>query len=102
MGHEALHALNHALAGPDHPTGTTSPAAPTRSDADSRGSRSLAQFPWRTRIVVGTLAVVLEAQAGRWPSPVVIAVFLSLTFVLPITRRTWERQLTLQAGRVSA
>ena len=46
----------------------------------------LVQFAWRTRFVVGTIAVVLEAQAGRWPSPIVIAGFIAFSHVLPRLR----------------
>ena len=53
----------------------------------------LVQFAWRTRFVVGTIAVVLEAQAGRWPSPLVIAVFLALSYLMPYCRGAWERWL---------
>lgn len=49
------------------------------------------QFAWRTRLVVGSIAVVLEAQAGRWPSPIVIAVFIALSYLMPWSRREWRR-----------
>lgn len=51
----------------------------------------LVQFAWRTRIVVGTIAVVLEAQAGRWPSPIILAAFITLSYLGPRWRRSWER-----------
>lgn len=50
----------------------------------------LVQFAWRTRIVVGTIAVVLEAHAGRWPSPIVIAGFIAISYCMPYARRAWE------------
>lgn len=53
----------------------------------------LVPFAWRTRIVVGTIAVVLELQAGRWPSPIVIAVFVALSYLMPYCRSAWERRL---------
>ena len=51
----------------------------------------LVQLAWRTRIVVGAIAVILEAQAGRWPSPIILAAFLTLSYVKPLWRRAWER-----------
>lgn len=54
----------------------------------------LVKFAWRTRFVVGSIAVVLEAQAGRWPSPIVIAAFLSLSYLMPYCRGVWDRWLT--------
>ena len=50
----------------------------------------LVQFAWRTRIVVGTIAVVLEAHAGRWPSQIVIAGFIAISYFMPYARRAWE------------
>ncbi len=61
----------------------------------------LVQFAWRTRIVVGTIAVILEAQAGRWPSPIVIATFLALSYLIPYCRGAWERELAASV-RVAA
>ena len=52
----------------------------------------LVQFAWRIRLVVGTMAVILETQAGRWPSPIVIAGFIALSYLLPCCRRAYERQ----------
>jgi len=53
----------------------------------------LVQFAWRTRAIVGTIAVVLEAQAGRWPSPIIIGVFIVLSYLMPRWRRLWFRHL---------
>ena len=53
----------------------------------------LVQLAWRTRFVVGSIAVVLEAQAGRWPSPIVIASFIGLSYLTPAWRRAWQRYL---------
>ncbi|MBK8462835.1 MAG: hypothetical protein IPL36_07345 [Nigerium sp.] len=53
----------------------------------------LVQFAWRTRAIVGTIAVVLEAQAGRWPSPIIIGVFIVLSYLMPRWRRSWFRHL---------
>jgi len=50
----------------------------------------LVQFAWRTRFVVGTIAVVLEAQAGRWPSPIIIAGLIGLSYLMPRSRQAWE------------
>ena len=57
----------------------------------------LVQLAWRTRFVVGTLAVVLEAQHGRWPSPVVIAAFLVLSYAMPRARHSWQCHLEQMA-----
>ncbi|WP_454228158.1 hypothetical protein [Propioniciclava flava] len=43
----------------------------------------LGRFAWQTRFVVGAIAVVLEAQAGRWPSPIVIALFVAVSYLMP-------------------
>ena len=53
----------------------------------------LVQFAWRIRIVVGTIAVILEAQAGRWPSAIFIIAFIALSYVMPSSARSWERHL---------
>lgn len=53
----------------------------------------LIQFAWRIRLVVGTIAVVLEAQAGRWPSPVIIAALIALSYLMPSAARSWEHHL---------
>lgn len=58
----------------------------------------LVQFAWRTRCVVGTIAVVLEAQAGRWPSPIIIGVFIALSYLLPCWRRDWQTHLRWAAN----
>ena len=50
----------------------------------------LVQFAWRIRLVVGTIAVILETQAGRWPSPIIIAAFISLSYLLPRLRWTLQ------------
>lgn len=59
----------------------------------------LVQFAWRTRIVVGMIAVVLEAQAGRWPSPIVIAGFIALSYLMPYCRGAMDRRLTRTSDR---
>lgn len=53
----------------------------------------LVQFAWRTRPVVGTIATVLEAGAGRWPSPIVLALLLALSYLVPHARDAWEQPL---------
>lgn len=60
------------------------------------------RFAWRTRFVVGSTAVVLETQAGRWPSPIVIAVFIALSYLLPRCRHAWHRRLCQAADRHAA
>lgn len=62
----------------------------------------LIQFAWRTRIVVGTIAVILEAQAGRWPSPIVISGFMALSYAVPSARRSWEHHLLEHSTQVTA
>ncbi len=52
----------------------------------------LGRFAWQTRFVVGTIAVVLETQGGRWPSPIVIALFLALSYLMPLQRQAWQRE----------
>ena len=48
----------------------------------------LVQFAWRIRIVVGTIAVILEAQAGRWPSAIFFIAFMALSYVMPSAARS--------------
>jgi len=57
----------------------------------------LVQFAWHVRIIVGTIAVILETQAGRWPSPVIIATFITLSYLLPRSRQAWEHHLDAAA-----
>lgn len=61
----------------------------------------LVQFAWRTRAVVGTIAVVLEAQAGRWPSPIIIGVFIVLSYLMPHWRRRWDASIGRIDGTTS-
>ena len=62
----------------------------------------LVQLAWRTRAIVGTIAVVLEAQAGRWPSPIILGVFIILSYLMPYCRAAWGRRLTEAGDRVVA
>lgn len=62
----------------------------------------LVQFAWRTRFLVGTIAVVLEARAGRWPSPIIIATFVILSYLMPLWHASWEKHLTDAADRYVA
>lgn len=62
----------------------------------------LGRLAWQTRFVVGALAVVLEAHAGRWPSPIIITVFIGLSYVMPRTRHAWHRHVTVTADRQTA
>ncbi len=62
----------------------------------------LVHFAWRTRLFVGTIAVVLETQEGRIMSAIIIATFISLTYVMPLAQRAWAHQLADQAERVPA
>lgn len=54
----------------------------------------LVQFAWRIRLVVGTIAVILEAQAGRWPSAIIIFAFIALSYVLPRSRSAWNEYVS--------
>lgn len=54
----------------------------------------LVQFAWRIRIVVGTIAVILETQAGRWPLAIIIGAFIALSYVVPRSRSAWDYYLT--------
>ncbi len=62
----------------------------------------LGRLAWQTRFVVGTIAVVLEAHAGRWPSPIIIACFIGLSYLMPRARRAWQRHVTLAADTEAA
>jgi len=57
----------------------------------------LGGFAWQTRIIVGAIAVVLETQAGRWPSAIIVAAFIGLTYLIPPWGRAWDRHLDEQA-----
>ena len=39
------------------------------------------------------LAVVLETQAGRWPSAMVIGIVLVLSYLMPRWQHSWARDL---------
>ena len=54
----------------------------------------LVQLAWHTRIVVGTIAVILETQAGRWPLAIVIGATIALSYLMPYFRGAWKRRLT--------
>lgn len=57
----------------------------------------LGRFAWQTRLIVGAIAIVLETQAGRWPSALIIAAFIALTYLIPPWIRAWDRHLDEQA-----
>ncbi len=62
----------------------------------------LVQFAWQTRFVVGTIAVILEAQAGHWPLPIVIAAFITISYLMPKARQAWHHHInTAAAGQAS-
>jgi len=44
------------------------------------------KFAWQIRFLVGGIAVVLETQAGRWPSPIIITAFITLSYLMPYVR----------------
>ncbi|WP_342372515.1 hypothetical protein PCC79_16570 [Propioniciclava soli] len=54
----------------------------------------LVQFAWRIRLVVGSIAVILETQAGRWPSAIIIFAFIALSYVLPRSRSAWNEYVS--------
>ena len=62
----------------------------------------LVQFAWRTRFVVGTIAVAIETQEGRVMSAIIIATFILLTYVMPLAQRAWEIRLAEQTECVPA
>ena len=62
----------------------------------------LGRFAWQTRIIVGAIAVVLETQAGRWPSSLTIAAFIALTYLIPHWDRAWERHIAQQVNRFTS
>lgn len=53
----------------------------------------LVQFAWPIRIVVGTIAVILETQAGRGPSAIIIGIVLVLSYLMPRWRNSWSQDL---------
>jgi hypothetical protein len=57
----------------------------------------LGRFAWQTRGIVGAIAVVLQTQAGRWPSALIILAFIALTYLIPLWGGGWERHLADQA-----
>ena len=59
----------------------------------------LGRFAWQTRFIVGSVAVILETQAGRWPSPIIITAFIVLSYLMPYWRGSWDRRLADAAAR---
>lgn len=59
----------------------------------------LVQFAWQTRLIVGTIAIILEAQARHWPTPIVIAAFITLSYLMPKSRQAWHHHLNTAANR---
>ena len=57
----------------------------------------LVSLAWRARIVVGVIAVVLEAGEGRVGSAIICGLFIGLSYLMPWWERRWETQLTLAA-----
>lgn len=62
----------------------------------------LGRFAWQTRLIVGAISVVLETQAGRWPSAIIAAAFIVFTYLLPLWGRAWERHLDEQPASFTA
>ncbi|QIK72253.1 hypothetical protein G7070_08175 [Propioniciclava coleopterorum] len=58
----------------------------------------LVQLAWHTRILVGTIAVILEAQAGRWPSAIIIGAFIALSYVVPRSRSAWDEYVSARVS----
>jgi len=49
----------------------------------------LVGLAWQLRAVVGVVAVVQSAAADRMASAVVVAVFITATYLTPVARRAW-------------
>jgi hypothetical protein len=52
----------------------------------------LAQFAWRIRLVVATVAAAQSVADGRIAAGVVVAVFIALTYLAPRWQRQWDRR----------
>jgi hypothetical protein len=52
----------------------------------------LAQFAWRIRFVVATVAAAQSVADGRIAAGVVVAVFIALTYLAPRWQRQWDRR----------
>jgi hypothetical protein len=52
----------------------------------------LAQFAWRIRLVVATVAAAQSVADGRIAAGVVVAVFIALTYLAPRLQRQWDRR----------
>jgi hypothetical protein len=66
------------------------------------GSGRLGRIPvigalWVARPVVFTIAIIQQAQAGRWPVAITVAVLLAVTWLHPHWVRAWRRRVE-QAG----
>lgn len=62
----------------------------------------LVGFAWRIRFVVAAVAVTLETQEGRAQTALIIATFITLTYLTPACRRSWEQHLTGAASAFAA
>lgn len=62
----------------------------------------LGRFAWQTRVIVGAIAVVLETQAGRWSSALIVVAFIALTYLIPHWDRAWQRHLAQQANHYTS
>jgi len=51
-----------------------------------------AQFAWRIRFVVATVAAAQSVVDGRIAAGVVVAVFIALTYLAPRWQRQWDRR----------
>jgi hypothetical protein len=52
----------------------------------------LTAFAWQVRFVVTTIAVVQSVAEGRTASGVIVAVFITLTYLTPWWQRRWDRR----------
>jgi hypothetical protein len=52
----------------------------------------LAQFAWRIRFVVATVAAAQSVADGRIAAGVVVAVFIALTYLAPRWQHQWDRR----------
>lgn len=57
----------------------------------------LVTLAWKSRIVVGVTAVILETTQGRTPSAIICGLFIGMSYLMPWWGRRWEHQLTLAA-----
>jgi len=62
----------------------------------------LAQFAWRIRFVVATVAAAQSVADGRIAAGVVVALFIALTYLAPRSQRQWDRRSQDDSDRLVA